>query len=580
MKVNRRRMLLGGAASLAAVRDAQAAQPRRRWSQEVDVVVVGAGAAGYATAIVAREAGASIALLETQPHIGGHAIISGGNVALGGGTSQQRQYGIEDSPDLVFRDLTDWSAVNANGVSDYRYNDREIVRVFADHSAPTFEWLKAHGVVFVDKAPDPAGGISVGNSAPREHHAAPMDWLIVQSGRRATPERRTTASSGAGLMWPLDAAARKAGVQILLEHRMVELLREQPRSGRITGVRATHGGRDVAIRARKAVMLATGGSTGNVSFRRMIDPRLTDEYCGLAGMPWSDQDASGELAAMAVGASLWGFAGQAGEYGWTLTKASLIGTQWGYGNVTWEPECAVFDRVRAKGLRVRDWQNVILVNMLGERFYDETAPGYPYNNYGTLKDHVAHTARSAVPRDYRAANFLNAALAGFGDGHNGGGPIWAIFDADAAAREGWHCEPPWVDANAGFFFQADTLRELAARIVMPHQRRPMPPEALEATVARYNSFVDAGRDADFDKPAPKFRIARPPFYAAWSTPVVHDTRSGLRIDARCRVLDFAGEPIPGLYSGGETAGGLSVHGLARALCQGYIAGQDIATLRT
>jgi succinate dehydrogenase/fumarate reductase flavoprotein subunit len=272
MKVNRRGMLIGATASLAAVRGAQAALPSQRWSQEVDVVVVGAGAAGFTTAIVAREAGASVALLEVQPHIGGHAIISGGNVALGGGTSQQQHYGIEDSPDLLFRDLTDWAAVNTNGVSDYRYNDREIVRAYADHSAPTFEWLKAHGVVFVDRAPDPNGGISVGNSAPREHHAAPMDWLIVQSGRRAPPEARPSTSSGAGLMWPLDAAARKAGVQILLEHRMVELLREQPRSGRITGVMARHDGRDVTIRARKAVMLATGGSTGNVNFRRMIDP--------------------------------------------------------------------------------------------------------------------------------------------------------------------------------------------------------------------------------------------------------------------------------------------------------------------
>jgi hypothetical protein len=137
-----------------------------------------------------------------------------------------------------------------------------------------------------------------------------------------------------------------------------------------------------------------------------------------------------------------------------------------------------------------------------------------------------------------------------------------------------------VDTKAGFFFQADTLRELAARILMPYQRRPMPPAALEATVTRYNGFVDAGRDTDFGKPAPKFRIERPPFYAAWSTPVVHDTRSGLRIDARCRVLDLEGELIPGLYSGGETAGGFSAHGLARALCQGYIAGRDIATLRT
>jgi succinate dehydrogenase/fumarate reductase flavoprotein subunit len=580
MKVNRRGMLIGATASLAAVRGAQAALPSQRWSQEVDVVVVGAGAAGFTTAIVAREAGASVALLEVQPHIGGHAIISGGNVALGGGTSQQQHYGIEDSPDLLFRDLTDWAAVNTNGVSDYRYNDREIVRAYADHSAPTFEWLKAHGVVFVDRAPDPNGGISVGNSAPREHHAAPMDWLIVQSGRRAPPEARTSTSSGAGLMWPLDAAARKAGVQILLEHRMVELLREQPRSGRITGVMARHDGRDVTIRARKAVMLATGGSTGNVNFRRMIDPRLTEEYCGLAGLPWSDQDASGELAAMAIGASLWGLAGQAGEYGWTLTKAGRIGTQHGYGNVTWTPECAVFDRVRATGLRVRDWQNVVLVNMLGARFHDETAAGYPYDNYGTIKDHVPYAASSAVPRDYRAANFLNAALAGFADGHNGGGPIWALFDADAAAREGWNCNPPWVDTKAGFFFQADTLRELAARILMPYQRRPMPPAALEATVTRYNGFVDAGRDTDFGKPAPKFRIERPPFYAAWSTPVVHDTRSGLRIDARCRVLDLEGELIPGLYSGGETAGGFSAHGLARALCQGYIAGRDIATLRT
>ena len=54
------------------------------------------------------------------------------------------------------------------------------------------------------------------------------------------------------------------------------------------------------------MIIATGGSTGNVNFRRMFDPRLTEEYCGLAGMPYSNQDARGEIAAMAVGASLWG----------------------------------------------------------------------------------------------------------------------------------------------------------------------------------------------------------------------------------------------------------------------------------
>ena len=162
-------------------------------------------------------------------------------------------------------------------------------------------------------------------------------------------------------------------------------------------------------------------------------------------------------------------------------------------------------------------------------------------------------------------------MAGIGDGHNGGGPIWAIFDADAVSREHWTPEPPHVDLAAGFFFTANTVADLARKIVMKYQRVAMPPAALEATVARYNSFVDAGRDDDFGKPTPK--IARPPFYAAWATPVIHDTRGGLRINARCQVMDMNGAVIPGLFCGGESAGGFSMHGLARCLCQGYIAGR-------
>ena len=104
----------------------------------------------------------------------------------------------------------------------------------------------------------------------------------------------------------------------------------------------------------------------------------------------------------------------------------------------------------------------------------------------------------------------------------------------------------------------------------------MPPTNLAATVARYNSFVDTDVDADFGKPAPMFKIANPPFYAAWATPAVHDTRAGLRIDARCRVIDTDGRVIAGLYCGGESAGGFSQHGLARALGQGLIAGHDAA----
>ena len=584
MTVVRRDVLLGGGALAAAAAtagigasDAKGAGPQpAKWQHEADVVVVGSGASGFPAAIVARETGASVILVEAQPHTGGHATCSGGNVALGGGTSRQKKYGIEDSPDLLYRDLTDWSVIEPNGFPDYRYNDREIIRAFADNSAATCEWLMAHGVVFVDKAPDGFGGASVGNSVPRENHAAVMDWPMVQTGGLADPKVRATLSSGNGLIRPLEAAAKRAGVTFLLGHKMVALHRQDHHAGRVVGIACEHRGARVNIRARKGVVLATGGSSTNVNFRRMFDPRLTEEYCGIAGQPWSDQDASGELAGMAVGASLWGAYNETGEFGSNITKPGAIGTQYGYVHLRWMPGSPVFHLARAIGLQVADWQNVIFVNMLGKRFYDETGPQYTANDYDSIKSYRQGSYLNAKDMKFHPNNWIAAALQGIGDAHNGGGPIWAIFDADAAAREKWDPRPPHVDSAGGFFFAADTIGELARKIVMKYQRVKMPPETLEATVARYNGFVDSGTDEDFGKPKPLYKIAKPPFYAAWSTPVIHDTRVGLRINGKGQVIDMNSAVIPGLYSCGETAGGFSQHGLARATCQGYIAGKHIA----
>jgi succinate dehydrogenase/fumarate reductase flavoprotein subunit len=584
MVMNRRRFLLSGGAVAAAsagglAADAAQAQPPRlpsKWQYTADVVVVGTGASGLPAAIVARETGASVIMVETQPHMGGHGICSGGNVPLGGGNSRQKKYGIEDSPDLLFHDLTDWSVVEPNGFPDYRYNDREVIRAFADNNVATFDFLVAHGVVFVDKAPDKLGGSAVGNSVPRENHAALMDWPTVQTGQQGDPAIRATMSTGNGLIRPLEAAAKKAGVQILLEHRMTALHRQSPEGGRVIGIAVDNKGKRLDIRARKAVILATGGATSNVNFRRMFDPRLTEEYCGVAGTPWSYQDGSGELAAMAIGASLWGLYNQTGEYGSNVTKPGLIGCQYGYRNLQWMPGSEVFDKARASGLHVKDWQDLILVNMLGKRFYDETGEQYTANDYGSIDPYTQGSWRNAKDRKYDPNNFINAALAGVGDAHNGGGPIWAIFDADAVAREKWAPASPNVDEKAGFFFAADTLADLAGKIKMQYQRLPMPPAALEETVSRYNGFVDAGVDADFAKPKPLYKIAKPPFYAAWATPVLHDTRAGLHINGNGQVMDMAGKVIAGLYSCGETAGGFGEHGLARATCQGYIAGKHAA----
>jgi hypothetical protein len=568
-----------GAAAVAGLLAAETSAQTRpeRWEHEADVVVIGAGATGLPAAIQAAEGGASVILVEANTDVGGHAILSGGNMALGGGTSRQKKYGVTDSPDILYSDLTDWSIVEPNGFPDYRYNDKEVIRAFADESANTYEWLVAHGVVFVDKAPDIAGGHACGNSAPREHHTAPMSWPVVQFGGPVSPEKASTSSLGVGLIRPLEAAAKKAGVQILLAHKMTGLVRENPNSGKVIGISATNKGKAVNIRAKKGVILGTGGHSSNVNFRRIFDPRLTEEY-QVAGEPYSFQDASGEIAAMTIGASLWGAFNQSGEFGQNITKAGWIGCQYGYVNLSWQPDSPIFSRAGATGLSVKDYHDAILVNMAGLRFYDETAGQFPANNYNFVKNYVPGSFRNAANIKYEPSNFINAAMAGVpGDTHGGGGPIWAIFDSDAVKREGWTVTPPHVDTAQGFFFTADTIADLAQKILNKYQRRPMPPDALENTVKRYNSFVDSGKDEDFGKASPKYKIQTPPFHAAWATPVIHDTRSGLRINAKCQVLDLNGNVIPGLYCGGETAGGFSLHGLARCTVQGRIAGKNAAS---
>jgi hypothetical protein len=357
---------------------------------------------------------------------------------------------------------------------------------------------------------------------------------------------------------------------------MASIIREGRASGKVVGIEAINHGKTLKIHAKKAVIIATGGSSGNVNFRRIFDTRLTEEYNGVAGEPYSFQDASGELAALEIGASLWGAYNQCAEYGLRLTKAGRIGCQYGYANLEWLPASRVFPLARATGLRVRDYQDVILVNQAGQRFYDETKGGYSSNDYHSISPYYPGSYRNAFNMHYRPEDFLNAALAGTGGVSNGGGPIWAIFDSEAVKREGWTVAPPHVDIAEGYFFSAATIAELAAGIRNRHQRQSMPAAALESTVLRYNSFVDGGKDQDFGKPAPRFKIQEPPFYAAWATPVIHDTRAGLRINAKCQVLDFHGRVIPGLYCGGESAGGFGLHGLARCIVQGRIAGKNAA----
>ena len=112
---------------------------------------------------------------------------------------------------------------------------------------------------------------------------------------------------------------------------------------------------------------------------------------------------------------------------------------------------------------------------------------------------------------------------------------------------------------------------------MKYQRVPMPPEKLAATVARYNSFVDSGEDTDFGKPTPRYKIATPPFYAAWATPVLHDTRAGLRINAALpgHRHEGRGRSRASIAAANPRAASAST-ALRVAWCQGLIAGRNAA----
>src|SRR5437870_12340339 len=79
------------------------------------------------------------------------------------------------------------------------------------------------------------------------------------------------------------------------------------------------------------------------------------------------------------------------------------------------------------------------------------------------------------------------------------------------------------------------------------------------------------------EPGPMYKIQKPPFYVAWSTPILHDTLSGLKINTKCQVIDRNNQVIPGLYACGESAGGFALHGLPRVTVFGRAAGREAAS---
>jgi len=109
-------------------------------------------------------------------------------------------------------------------------------------------------------------------------------------------------------------------------------------------------------------------------------------------------------------------------------------------------------------------------------------------------------------------------------------------------------------AKAGLLTQADSIEELASAMKLDAA-------VLQASIDTYNGYVDAGKDADFDRPNMPRKLETAPYYMIEVGPAVHHTMGGIEIDADTQVYDNNGEVVKGLFAAGEVTGG--VHGANR-----------------
>ena len=219
------------------------------WNEVVDVVVIGSGFAGLAAATEARNAGASVLVLEKMKAPGGNSVISDGGIAAAG-TFLQKEAGYEDSPELMYEDMMR---------AGMGLNYPELVREVAEKSNEVFQWsIDYLGVQYMNRV-DHFGGHSV--------------------QRCYTAANRT----GATIINCQVKKAKEIGVEIRLGVGFRSFVLGP--GGRVTGVRVGEGydhrapdsGADIFIKANRAVVLATGGFGSDVPFRVSQDPRLTEE---------------------------------------------------------------------------------------------------------------------------------------------------------------------------------------------------------------------------------------------------------------------------------------------------------------
>ncbi|WP_433611162.1 FAD-dependent oxidoreductase [Prescottella agglutinans] len=266
------------------------------WNYEADVVVAGYGVAGASAAIEAARAGADVLVLERAGGWGGAASLAGGFIYLGGGTPLQKALGFDDTPENM---KTFMMAALGPGADEAKITE------YCEGSVDHFNWLVDCGVPFKESFYGQPGWetpFDDGLMYSGGENSAPFNTIATPAPRGHIPQMtdKKVGEKGGGymLMKPLVDTATALGVQAQYDMRVQTLITDA--AGRVVGVQAKQYGKDVTVRARRGVVLATGSFAYNKEMVEAFAPRLI----GRPGAAIEEHDGRAIRMAQALGADL------------------------------------------------------------------------------------------------------------------------------------------------------------------------------------------------------------------------------------------------------------------------------------
>ena len=553
-----------GAATAVASVSAYAADIRsvRKWDKEADVVIVGLGGAGMTTAIVAADEGCSVLVVERQPK-----ATHRSNTRMSGGVLHTPSK-TGDRAALKAYALAMFSGENVPGKIEGEQPETSegLAEAWAEYCPYVIDFLKKQDPEFQGVVPPTHQGRNLAGTAfPNFPGADKAGYAEVRSsypdridfGRPQYNRPKKEASNGEALFDCLmEGLNKRTGkIRIDYETRASQLVQNEKRQ--VVGVIATDkSGKQVAYKARKGVVLCSGGYEYNVAMRKAFLEGPGCEGWAFYGSPFNEGD--GIAMGLQVGAA--------------LQKVSSAASRLVYPSP-----------VRHNGLRMAIFANVVgaghtvLVNQFGKRFIAEHKVSSDPQRYFFYKE--------AVKFDIDRLVYPNTAS-------------WMIFDEELRASRPvvvvdssttGYGFVPWgkkdnSDAVAkGWILKADTIEELGRKILAQKDNCGlMDPKELVKTIDHFNDLCATGTDTDYGRTkAGMVPLKKGPFYAIPLVAGGPNTKGGLAANAKREVLDWTLKPIVGLYAVGEIASAFKFvyqggGNLTECIVFGQVCGKEIA----